>query len=38
MTFRKTITLGLAGLLASGGVAAAEPGTITVKRLSLRSP
>jgi len=35
MTFRKTITLGLAGLLASGGVAAAEPGTITVKRLSL---
>ena len=34
MTIRKQAVLGLAGLLASAGVAA-EPGTVTIKRLSL---
>lgn len=35
MTIRMTITLGLAGLLVGSSAAVAEPGTITVKRLSL---
>ena len=34
MTIRKATIFGVAGLLVSGGVAA-EPGTITLKRLSL---
>ena len=35
MNIRTTITFGLAGLLVGSGAAVAEPGTITVQRLSL---